>query len=224
MRPLFGAYSTRQPNNAGEGLPLPQVFTNWSYMPDLITLEEYKTAKGIASDKEDGKISAVIPKVSQLVKTYCGNSLVDYYNTNDTEYFNIPWSQELIQLTESPIVDLVSVEERASIGENYTALTETEYYLDTTTECIYRVSDSGNRYTSFALGPGSVRVVYKAGYDGCPADLKLAVIDLVSYYVNSEHKQMKTQGAASVQNQGVSKQNSDFPDHIKRVLDLYRTY
>ena len=71
-------------------------------------------------------------------------------------------------------------------------------------------------------GPGSVKVTYKGGYSACPADLKLAVIDLVTYYHKDEYKQRQTLSGASIQNQGTSGQsgNVGFPDHIKRVLDL----
>jgi hypothetical protein len=48
-------------------------------MADLITIDDYKTARGISSIKEDLKLSPLIPSVSQLVKTYCGNSILDYY-------------------------------------------------------------------------------------------------------------------------------------------------
>ena len=46
-------------------------------MANLITLAEYKESEGIASPKEDLRLNSLIPSVSQLVKTYCGNSLVD---------------------------------------------------------------------------------------------------------------------------------------------------
>ena len=44
-------------------------------MADLVTLAEYKEAEGITSPKEDLRLATLVPAVSQLVKTYCGNSL-----------------------------------------------------------------------------------------------------------------------------------------------------
>ena len=58
-------------------------------MANLITLAEYKESEGISSPKEDLRLNSLIPSVSQLVKTYCGNSLVDFYSSNKTETFNI---------------------------------------------------------------------------------------------------------------------------------------
>ena len=60
----------------------------------------------------------------------------------------------------------------------------------------------------------------------CPADLKLAVIDLVTYYHKDEYKERKVMAGASIQNAGSTSQanNVAFPDHIKRVLDLYKNF
>ena len=67
---------------------------------------------------------------------------------------------------------------------------------------------------------------YTAGYATLPVDLKLAVIDLMTYYFKREHKERRTLGGASIQNSATTSQadNVGFPDHIKRILDLYKTY
>ena len=196
-------------------------------MTNLITLEEYKEAEGIQSPKEDLRIEALIPAVSQLVKTYCGNSIVDYYSTNKTEVININWGTEVIHLTESPVNAIVSVEERDSYQSSYFQLTEAnhEFYFDSTTDSILRTT-GGRSYKHWAKGPGAVRVVYTAGYETVPADLQLAVIDLITYYFKDEHKERRTLAGASVQNQASSSQRNNvaFPDHIKRVLDLYKNF
>ena len=90
-------------------------------------------------------------------------------------------------------------------------------------DAIIRTDDNGN-HKMWAKGVGSVRVTYNAGYAECPRDLKLAIFDLITYYVKDEHKQRQTLGGATLQNQGTSgmRTSTDFPDHIKRVLDLYR--
>ena len=156
-------------------------------MANLITLEDYKEAEGISNPKDDLKLNAIIPSVSQLVKTYCGNSIVDHYSTNKIETLNIDWGTHVVQLTESPVHTIVSVEERDSYKDAYKTLTTTdhEYYLDAATDSILR-TNGANGYTDWRIGPGSVRVTYQAGYSVCPADLKLAVIDLVTYYHKDE--------------------------------------
>ena len=205
-------------------LRLSQVFTNL-LMSDLVTLTDYKDAEGISNPKEDLRISRIIPSVSQLVKTYCGNSIVDFYSSNKVEDFDIYWETFAVQLTESPIVDVVSVQERGSYDEAYATLTTTahEYYLDTRTDSIIRTNSSGGRI-NWKHGVGSVRVTYKAGYAETPQDLRLAIFDLITYYLRDEHKERRTLGGATIQNQSSSTQrdNVAFPDHIKRVLDLYK--
>jgi len=195
-------------------------------MADLITLEDYKEAEGISNPKDDLKLNALIPSVSQLVKTYCGNSIVDYYSTNKVEYFNNHFSVSSIQLSESPLLTVVSVKERTGIASAYKTLTvNSDYYIDLATDSIYR-SNGSNGYTSYPIGPGAVEVTYKAGYSTCPADLKLAMIDLVTYYHKDEHKERKVMAGASIQNSASTSQagNIGFPDHIKRILDFYKVY
>ena len=196
-------------------------------MADLITLEEYKDAENINTTKDDTRLSALIVSVSQLVKTYCATSIIDFYSTNKTETFNIDWNSHIVQLTESPIVEVSLVQERDSYQESYTTLTTTahEYFIDEKTDSIIR-TNSGNTYKNWPRGAGAVKVVYKAGYASTPADLKLAIFDLVTYYHKDEHKQRQTIAGASIQNQTSTSQRNNvaFPDHIKRVLDLYKNF
>ena len=196
-------------------------------MANLITLADYKDAEGIQSPKDDLRINSLIPSISQLVKTYCGNSIVDFYSSNKIEDFDIYWETFAVQLTESPIVDVVTVQERCSYDEAYTTLTTGahEYYLDTRTDSIVRTNSSGSRL-NWKQGVGAVRVTYKAGYASTPEDLTLAESDLITYYLKDEHKERRTLGAASIQNTASTSQRNNvaFPDHIKRVLDLYKNF
>ena len=204
-------------------------------MTNLVTLDQYKTAENIQSVKDDARIESLITSVSQLVKTYCGNSIVDFYSTatggdpaNNTkkETLSINWASNIVQLTESPLVQVHSVKERDSLSSAYETLTANEdYYVDLSTDSIYRTTSSGSA-KNWANGPGAVEVLYNAGYASCPEDLKLAVFDLITYYLKDEHKARQTIAGATLQNQSSSSQrdNVAFPDHIKRVLDLYKNF
>ncbi len=195
-------------------------------MADLITLQEYKTAEGITAPKDDARLNVLIPSVSELVKTYCGNSFIDFFSSNKTETFNIDWGAYVVQLTESPVNAIVSVQERESYNSAYTTLTTGayEFSLDTRTDSVLRTTSAG--YKNWPRGVDAVKVVYTAGYSSVPSDLKLAVLDLVTYYLKDEHKQRQSIAGASLQNQGSTSQNNNvgFPDHIKRVLDLHKTF
>ena len=100
----------------------------------------------------------------------------------------------------------------------------TDWVLDSTTDSLYRMS--GSVYKNWETGPNAVKVIYKAGYSELPQDLRLAVVDLIMYYHKNEQKQRQTIAGATIQNSSTTSQrdNVGFPDHIKRVLDLYKTY
>jgi hypothetical protein len=195
-------------------------------MLNLITLDDYKTAKKITGFGDDVRLEELVTSVSQLVKTYCNNTFVDFFSSNKTETFNIDFDNYTVSVDEVPLNSVVSVEERESISSSYaTLVNDSDYYVDFETDSILR-SNGSNGYKNFAKGPGAVKVTYRGGYASCPADLKLAVIDLISYYHKDEHKQRQTLSGASIQNQGTSGQsgNVGFPDHIKRILDLYKNF
>ena len=196
-------------------------------MADLVTLEEYKDAENIVTTKDDTRLSALIVSVSQLVKTYCGNSIIDFYSTNKIETFNIDWDTPIVQLTESPVVEVSLVQERDGYSSSYVTLTTGayEYFLDTATDSVIRTREQGT-HKNWKRGVAAVKVTYKAGYASTPADLKLAVFDLITYYHKDEHKQRRTIAGASIQNETSTSQRNNvaFPDHIKRVLDLYKNF
>ena len=195
-------------------------------MADLTTIADYKDAEGINNPKHDLRLETLVPAVSQLVKTYCGNSIIDFFSTNKEEVLNILWDTHIVQLTESPVNALVSVSERPDQGSSYTLLSsgDNDFYLDKSTDSVFRTNSTG--FSNWKKGPGAVKIVYTAGYATTPNDLKLAVFDLISYYLHDEHKERKVLAGASIQNQASTSQrdNVAFPDHIKRVLDLHKTF
>ena len=194
-------------------------------MADLFTLNDYKTYKGIEHFKDDNKISALVSPVSELAKTYCGTSFVDFYSSAKTATFDILDSQTTeIFLTESPLNSVTSVRERKSITETYTTLTNNEeYYIDNEHDRIFRIEGEISP-KAFAKGFASISVVYTAGYSSTPQDLRLALYDLVNYYLKEEYKGRKSLAGAAIQNETATSIRDDigFPDHIKRILDMYR--
>jgi len=195
-------------------------------MADLTTIADYKDAEGINNPKHDLRLETLVPAVSQLVKTYCGNSIIDFFSSNKEEVLNILWDTHIVQLTESPVNALVSVSERPDQGSSYTLLSsgDNDFYLDKSTDSVFRTNSTG--FSNWKKGPGAVKIVYTAGYATTPTDLKLAVFDLITYYLHDEHKERKVLAGASIQNQATTsmRDNVAFPDHIKRVLDLYKNF
>ena len=194
-------------------------------MTDLCTKEEYKEYKQIVNLKDDSQIEILIDSVSQLVKTYCGSTLIDYYGSNKTETFDIfDTGTAEVFLTESPLVSVSSVQERGSIADSYTTLTaNTDYYVDTEHDRIFRI-DGDISSKAWSRGFASVQIIYRAGYSTTPQDLRLAIYDLITYYLKEEYKGRKSMAGATLQNETSTSISQDigFPDHIKRVLDMYR--
>jgi hypothetical protein len=201
-------------------------------MADLITLDDYKLLEGINSTQYDEKFEKLITSVSKLVRTYC-NSEFDTYASSPgyTELFDIQWNTHTVQLKYSPVISITNVYERVGQSSVYTELfsngagTPAEYswYLDAISDSIFRTDTTGS-YKQWPRGVGSVKVTYLAGYTTPPIDLELAVADIITYYHSNEHKERQSIGSATREGAGSSAIRNDpgFPDHIRRVLDMYR--
>ena len=192
-------------------------------MADLVTVQDYKDAEGLTGAKDDDRLNILVPQISELVKKYCGTSFVDFFSSDKTETFNVTEDTSVIIVSESPLISVTSVKERGSPTESYTTLTVNEdYYVDTTFDAVRRIVGNGTK--NYQKGFGAVQIAYRSGYSAVPSDLKLAVMDLVTYYLRDEHTSRRSLQGATLDNQGTSsvRNNTDFPDHIKRVLDLYR--
>lgn len=202
-------------------------------MANLITLREYKDFAGIQGVNEDSKINVIIPAISQAVKTYCGTTIIDYYSTDKTEYFDITDNLTYaIMVDESPLVSVSLVRERDSqsgswvtlISENSDSSGKYEYIVDVSKDTIFRTTATGDKY--FPRGRKAVEVTYRSGYSATPEDLKLACFDLVKYYLKDERKTSLVVSGAQIQNQVSTslRENIGFPDHIKRILDFYKVH
>lgn len=180
---------------------------------NLSTKADYKTYAGIKSANEDGIIDFLLPKVSQLVKTYCRRTFVDYMDTDKVEVFD--GGYKTLILTETPIVSIASVQYSADYGQTYAALSQyTDWVLDDNK--ILSLNPNGFKRTTKGY-----KVTYRAGYDDVPNDVELAVLDLISYYRRNDGAihSAKTPGSNNVQIEYIS--TTSLPAHIRRVLDQY---
>ena len=202
-------------------------------MANLVTIQQYKDFSGITGVSEDAKLNVIIPSISQAVKTYCGTSIIDNYSSDKVEYFDITDDMTYqIMVDESPLVSVSEVQERDSQSGTYTTLISEDsdgsgkydYVIDTERDLITRTTSTGDKM--FPKGRKAVKVTYRAGYASTPADLKLACFDLVKYYLKDERKQSLSIAGAQIRNpvSTTIRDNIDFPDHIKRILDYYKVY
>lgn len=189
---------------------------------DLITLEEYKAYAGISSTNQDSEIEVIIPIVSKFVKTYCRSGLVDYVNDAKIEYFN--GGNPEILLSEYPIISVLGVEYSEDYGQTTTDLVEyTDFVLDLENNKILPLPvSSTDNPTVFPKLINGYKVSYYAGYETLPEDLKVAVFDLVTYYLKNDGSvhSPKAPGTNSVQIEYIT--STSLPAHIARVLNLYK--
>lgn len=181
----------------------------------LVTKAEYKAYMGLSSPNEDVRIEILITKVSEFVKSVCRRAFVDYVNDSKVEYHE--GGANLLVPEEYPVLSISSLEYSTDYGATYSTLVEfTDYALSKATNNIIPVSSS-----SFPAMPNGYRLTYTAGYENLPEDLKLAVMDLITYYIKNDMSvhSSKAPGTNSVQIEYVTTTN--LPAHIKRVLDLY---
>ncbi len=181
----------------------------------LVTLAEYKAYSGISSNTQDVAISAIIPKVSALVKSICRRTFVDYVDDAKVEVINGGYDK--LYMKEYPLISITSFEVSQDYGVTYTELVEyTDYVLDIEEGSIANLVN-----TYFPKKINGYKITYTAGYETIPEDLKMAVLDLITYYIKNESAihSPKAPGTNSVQIEYVTTTN--LPSHIKRVLDLH---
>jgi hypothetical protein len=183
---------------------------------DLVTLQEYKSYAGISSTTQDASINSLIPKVSELVKSICRRTFVDYVTDEKVEIFR---GGVHLSLAEYPVINVESVEYSANYGADYILLTKfVDWVLEDEASNIVPTANLG----VFPQGVNAYRVTYTAGFTEIPADLKLAVFDLISYYLKNDaavHNSRLPTGN-TVQIQYIM--STALPSNIQRVLDLYK--
>lgn len=181
----------------------------------LFTRQEYKSYKGISSSNSDGQIDSLIPRVSEFAKTYCRRTFVDWVNDPLVEY-SAGGFREII-LRETPVIQIASVQQSTNYGQTYTALTKfTDWVQDG--DYILCVQPEG-KFKELIRG---YKITYFAGYETVPEDLKLACMDLLTYYKENEAavKSMRAAGTNTTQIEYI--QSNSLPAHIRRVFDLYQ--
>ena len=191
---------------------------------DLVTLEEYKAYAAINSTNQDAAITALIPIVSQLVKNYCRRTFVDYIDEAKTEVFRGGSTISRFYLQEFPIISISSFDRSEDFGQSYVTLEEfTDYVVDLEDDSLVALPYSETTTTVFQKLINGYKVSYYAGYpDGIPSDLKVAVLDLLTYYLKNDGSvhSPKAPGTNSVQIEYIT--TTALPAHIARVLNLYK--
>ena len=182
---------------------------------NLVTKTECKNYLGITTSNRDTEIDFLIPKVSKLVQTYCRRGLTEYANaTVYTQYDNGGYDK--IILKETPVINLISFGYSTDYGVTYTSLTQnTDWLLDG--DFIIPINYQG----IFKYYLRGYKIEYFGGYDDLPDDLKLAVLDLIEYYMKNNSAVHVNRDVTPNVTQINYVSSTNFPAHIKRILDQY---
>ncbi|RZK44446.1 MAG: hypothetical protein EOO61_03750 [Hymenobacter sp.] len=198
---------------------------------DIITLEEYKSFFGMNKDNpsEDARINLLIQSVSSLIQTYLG---LDFEGGRAVhEVITVDYDTNKIFLEHYPIAGDVVVTETDRYTTDSTVHVPlyyaSDYVVDNEQGILTRIYHPGG-FASWPVAPSVIMVDYVTapkwagdfGATGIPADLKLAALQLVSYYKNEEFRQSKTIQGSTVVN--TLAKGSDFPLHIQVILDRYK--
>jgi len=186
---------------------------------NLITITEYKAYAGIKSTNYDTEITDLIPRVSQFVKNYCGRTFVDYFAAPDPQKVEVfsGGGFKTILPTETPLVSITKFESSVDFGKTYTTLTQ---YVDWVKDGDTIVSLWPKGFDNYVNG---YKLTYFGGWDDVPADLGLAIMDLVTYYRKSDMSVHSNSAPGTNKTQIEYITTSQLPAHIRRVLDQYRT-
>lgn len=183
---------------------------------NLTSKADYKAYAGIKSTNDDAIIDFLIPRISQLVKVYCRRTFVDHWDTPLVQYSDGGFDN--IILTETPVINIATVEYSADYGQTYTVLPEYEYWVKDGD--LLRATDNRGIFRKAVKG---YRVTYTGGFEDVPGDLEVAVLDIINYYMKNDSAihTHKSANPNSMQVEYIS--NTQFPAHIRRVLDFYKT-
>ena len=191
-------------------------------MTDIITLDEYKQFQGLSKTDSDAKLSLIISSASSIIKAYLGNIFAPNANPI-VEYISVDYDTNRIYPKYYPINSIVSVEESDRYTTDSTVhvplQTGTQFYLDD--DSIVRVPGSLG-FANWPISPSTVKLTYTAGYNltTAPADLQLATIQLVNYYVNTEYVPSRSLQGATIINPSAGV--AELPAHVRTILDTYK--
>ncbi len=180
---------------------------------NLVTRAEYKAYAEINSTTSDAIIDILVPYVSKFVKNYCRRTFVDYVDTPNIEIFSggVPY----FLLLENPIIAISSMEYSSDYGQTYTTL---EQYVDWVQDGDFILPITATEFPKAIRG---YKITYTAGFEDVPEDLRLAVMDLITYYRKNDGavNTLKHANTQTMQIEYLS--DTSLPSHIRRVLDYY---
>jgi len=183
-------------------------------MTNLVTKAEYKAYAGISSTTQDALIDFLIPKISDAVRVFVRNPLIDTQSLITEVYDG---GNGVLYPSQGPVVSISTVQYSTNYGKTYADLTQYTDWIyvekEQLVKCVYN--------SVFPYNPAGYRVMYTAGNDGCPEGLKLGVLEFIQYYLRHEGAVHSTSAPGGNSGQIEYITNSKLPASIQRIFDQY---
>lgn len=141
----------------------------------LLTIEELRAAAGVADSSQDAALTTLGLRLSASIARQCGVASDGVHPTTllseaCTEVFRPTRHHRDLILARRPVMAITSV------TENGTVLDASDYEIGRSSGILTRLS--GDRFSCFPCG--KITVVYVAGFEDAPDDLKLAASKLAT--------------------------------------------
>lgn len=177
----------------------------------FITLDEAKESLNITDANSDNILGKLITAQSAAVQSKTNRSLI---KSTKTEYFSGDYDLKSLNLSEWPVSSITSVHDDTERAYAAVSLISSADYVFDQESGILKFE------TFLTRGQNNIKVVYVAGYDPLPEDLKLAVI----YLVCAEYKALRIQVNTREGMQIAKSQIDDLRATAEKLLDPYRRY
>lgn len=162
-------------------------------------------------DDANGDLQRVIASVSAEVIQLTG----DRFSVEERDEM-LDGEGETLMLTFHP-VDLDEDFVLTDRQDDTAPIAETDYDVDSDAGLVYRASDDVPSGEDWEPGKRRFRAQYTGGYDGVPADLKAAVLDLIADRWKNRVPHDTSSARAGVQ----SSRMDAIPNRILQVLEPY---
>lgn len=179
----------------------------------LVSLANTKTFLQITDSAQDSVLNLVIPQVEDYVSKKCQRTFESTVYTNE-EYDGTDNTE--LKLKNFPVITFTQLD-RNRVTDNtddWETIDADDYWVDTDTGIITKISD-------FTTGTKNYRATYTAGYASVPDDVQLAVMMIVSEFLNTRRAggiKQESLGDHSVSFESVIQTNKV----IKEILSHYR--
>jgi len=174
-------------------------------MADLVTLAEVKVFLNIDHSDDDTLLDGLIDYYTAVIEEYCDH---DFTQASQTEYLD--GGQRDLIVGKLPIASITSIADT----EDDDALADADDYdFDPDAGLIYLTSNSG----IWTRGRRRWKVIYVAGHDGAPSDVKLATFKLIAGDYSRRDSGLKSEHLGDYS----YIRFDDFPADVKVILSKY---